>query len=395
MTQVPKLAWSGMADALPVDRRTADPLGFRTAANAVARVLVPGLTQSTNHVRGFSLLTLGLQIATAPGGYDGDTPDDRYLRFERLWVLSQADTRGRGRPLPGVKGARRLLDVTWPKQRGRRDPGSGTGWLSLTVPLLQAPELSSSGWGMYRGGAEDFGLIQSSNGGRARPGGRACTSLGNELAQTVRKAVFQGLHIGQDVKQSAVGFATVALIGERGSPGAALEEVQVLGRAVRQFDVMHDAALQRLARAHAAGRLFPRRLKPQELTSAQKEALEAAKALLHLMSRIEAGFRTWMAADADAVDVPTLSAAAWELATGPTWDRYGDLARLRAKLGKRTSARSFWGAVQDHHDDLAARRRSAQWRKDAATAKELRYRAPDFTFGSARALFEEGLLKDA
>lgn len=395
MTQVPNLAWSGMADALTADRRTADPLGFRTAANAVARVLVPGLTQSTNHVRGFSLLTLGLQIATAPGGYDGDTPDDRYLRFERLWVLAQADTPGRGRPLPGVKGALRLLDVTWPKQGGKRGPGSGTGWLLLKVPLLQAPELSSSGWGMYRGAAEDFGLIQRNNSGQARPGGRACTALGSELAQTVRTAVFPGLHIGRDVNDSAVGFATVAMIGERGSPWAAPEEVQVLGRAVRQFDIVHDGALQRLARVHSARRLYLRRLKPQELTSAQKEALEAAKALSHLMSRIEAGFRTWMAADTGEVDVPTLSGAAWEVATGPTWDRYDDLARLRGGLGKRTSARSFWGAVQAHHEELAARRRTAPWRKGAATVKELRYRAPDFTFGSARALFEEGLLQDA
>src|SRR5438105_4271560 len=57
------LAWSGVSEAPAGARRSDDPLGFRTVATSVARALVPGLTQSTNHVRGFSLLALGWKLA--------------------------------------------------------------------------------------------------------------------------------------------------------------------------------------------------------------------------------------------------------------------------------------------------------------------------------------------
>ena len=52
--------WTSYLEGYDDGRETGDPLGFREAANQIARILVPGLTQRTRMTRGFTLLVLGL-----------------------------------------------------------------------------------------------------------------------------------------------------------------------------------------------------------------------------------------------------------------------------------------------------------------------------------------------
>ena len=141
-------------DLVSSDRESADPLGFRSVANSIARDLVPGLTNSTWLPRGYSLVCLGVDFAQA-----GDTParrNDRYLRFERLFVLAAQLKNGDEHPYPGKRVAARLLG-----QPGERAP--------LDRALLSR-ELAGGMWSTYRRSAINLGLLRQVGRG-AKPAG--------------------------------------------------------------------------------------------------------------------------------------------------------------------------------------------------------------------------------
>lgn len=382
-------------------RDNGDPLGFRSVATAIARDLVPGLTQSTNVGRGFSLVCLGLHFARVPRNNGNvNSPNKvnkRYLRFERLMVLAarERDPSPSGFPFPGVRSADRLL---------QRDP------VSLEKPLL-TNELGSGLWGAYRRAAIEFGLIELRQNVQSRrstkPADHRLTKSGTDLVKRASDRILEGHHVRPTLDG---GFATRNYLKHLNVTGTCSpKERTVLRRALGSFDKKQGGAHRRLATSYAEqGTLDLSSLKVEGWPDSHRRAAEAARAVTRLIDTYEKVIRLAAIGQDEQthkiafVPVP---AADWDLIG--RWDRVG-LTRLRDLIappdanGQKTmhtsggpsaavSHATVLDRLFDFHQMLAAERGGLPWERGQEPIGRSVYNPPDFALSSAESLYAEGI----
>jgi hypothetical protein len=121
------MEWFYTAPIEDISVRRGDPLGMRAAAEDMAEMLAPGLSNRTTDARWISILCWALDQSYSAWRAVGSADDDgtvgtpqagkelyRWLRpLEMLWLartVTATDDRGKGRQMPGVRAVRRWLN---------------------------------------------------------------------------------------------------------------------------------------------------------------------------------------------------------------------------------------------------------------------------------------------
>jgi hypothetical protein len=372
----PFYSWSGYAEPPPGSNLGADPLGLRSVANRIARDLVPGLTQSTQATRGFSLVALGLGVARKA---NGPHRDEAYLRFERMWVLAQVARHRSGFPFPGVVRAQALLART-PKD--------------AAVPLdqkLLADELGSGGWGAYRKASVAFSMLESeSNRRTSHPVGMKAASPGERLAGALRRdSAFAHTRLGRYIEDGEVPRTVLAKLGAA-ERAPSQDEVSILGQQMAEFDEVHGGALGQLATVweqEQALSLVTLNRHAGALPPRQREALQGARALRYLMRKVERPYRHWVASKT-AVTIGPVRSAAWRAVS--RWDLDDHVARL-ADVVTGTAPRSAVEGIHRHQAEVASLRGAEPWQPGDPRLERLRFRYPDFTLRAVAGLLSDGV----
>lgn len=374
--------WTRRPGSLGQTREDADPLGLRSAANRVARRLVPALTKTSFRVRGFALLCFGLDAARRGGGRAPTQVDGAFLRFERLVVYAQRQHyRAAGRLPASVRyaGTRRAFSRL----------SSATG-LDLDRPLLLNGDLSGL-WSSYRRPALRLGLIRPVAGG-SRPSAVEPTPLGSRLAAALHGSAIADVNAVRRLVRGdarvAVEMAGEIIAKDEATPSGS--ESAVLGEAMSGLDERSAssgagrpfAAL--LAAYDAAGGSLtidgmPRAL----LTEQQREALEDAVAISRLLDEVEVPYRRWVTGSDATVDLD-FAAPEWrrvELMGEP------DLLALRAELQRESTL----DAVHRWHQRLSVERGREAWEQGEDRPGRRSPLSLDFTLSTISRLFDEGV----
>lgn len=375
------LAWSSPVTDCDGSRDTADPLGFRSFANQLARDLVPSLTQVTRRTRGYALLCKGLALALAAEKKRAD-PVDVFLRFERLWVGAQRAVHGEKARWAGVRMAQILLN-------------DGNYRLDRALTTQQ---LYSGIWGTYRRSATALGLIQP-QGRRSGPAGYRLTALGSEMTSAVTKAAFaERVHLTNHVSKASLPIEVLQSLIIKELPGhqASEGEVEQLSEAMRAADRAWDNALQRLRRAYdrsGTGSLDLSELDVTGLSDVQQRATGAARELRELMEAVEKPYRLWVTG----ASVETILPATWK---HPGWGTIRqwpipELVTLHESVRSAGKGIEVFETLHKHHTWLMEQRGAEAWEQDIETRARSTYQAPDFCLPSATQLFAEGVLLGA
>jgi hypothetical protein len=379
-----KIAWSAIPDDLPMTRDSGDPLGFRAVARRIAQDIVPGFTQRTGLVRGFSLLVVGLKACKEAQGYL-DSPaaiNEVFLRFERLWVASQVRYHGDNTPFAGKKRTKLYLE-------------DGAAEYDLGRPIL-THQLAGGLWGSYRRSSVHFGLIAPSNTGSS-PSATALIKNGTALHSVARKRTMgSGIH--------TPGFPLATFASKGRDPNStwldcipakghlpSTEECMTLWQAVVETDERYDKALQRLHRSWVESRdlRVGELMRDDSLSKIQHEALVAAERLQWLMRGIERPYRRWVTGDtADAPSPEVWTDTGWELLR--RWDPHDDLERLRATV-EPSGLGDVFDAIHEHHSTLAELRGGEAWEPGLPNPTREMFFDEDFRLGVTAGLFEQGL----
>lgn len=368
-----RLAWTAWTEDSDGSRDTADPLGLRAVATAIARELVPGLTQRTHLVRGFSVLATGLFYAK---GQPSNAQKEAFLRFERLWVAANVQRYRQRTPFAGGRRGAILLKL------GDDYP--------LDRPILTS-QLSSGVWGTYRGSAASFGLITARR--YSDPANTLLNNQGEALAKASR--LFDdsfpvwdyvapgGPAVGHDDLEEALSAHDSRL------PTNA--EQEVLTDAVRPFDARRHHRLHDLHSAWVKGERSPlnvTQLVPGDLAVQHGEIAAAAQAADRLLSDIERPYREWVTGGTATIPRSIWSSTAWDRVQG--WPGSLPLLRLRS-LGRAASDDAVMAAVHRHHRDLSRARGSTAWEQGVTSPERADFVPYDFCLGALSQLFEQGI----
>ncbi len=365
--------WSSFIESDTVNREISDPLGFRSAANQIARILVPDLTQRTVTARGFSLLLLGLSQSSKRSDH---SPDERFLRFERLIVLARTKQDKKGSMLAGKEAAQRILD------------GSVDGSYTLERSLLTR-QLASGIWGQYRVASEKLGLIVSRGGrtparsqltenGRAWIKGLSLSEISEN--RNITRAVTNGSaddELLEVISKTAIGSSDKGQDNECRLLKNAIEITQKtdgpLAKLRKEFEQLNPKSLT------------PNRLNGQNLTNKQAAALDSANALVDLMKAIELPFREGMVYGKE-TELGQIKGADWtSLQKSLNGTAASDMKRLCD-----ISEKGFV-AVLEHHKKISKGRGNQPWIFGELDNKYKTYDDPDFTLSAVLSLFEEGV----
>ena len=375
------IAWSAPSFDFDGSRDTADPLGFRSYANQLARELVPGLTQVTWRTRGYSLLCKGLALAQRSAEAGEQNPVEAFLRFERLWVGAQRAVHGDRARWAGVRMASLLLSEDQYR---------------LDRPLT-SHQLYSGLWGAYRRSAVALRLIEPS-GNRSGPAGYKLSMLGKELASAVTEAAFIAkVHLSKHIAKDSLPSESLRSFIVHEPPGElpSEREVQILSMAMRAADPEWDGALQSLRQAHdhgGNGSLELDTLVDQKLlTDTQQRAVKAARELLVLMDAIEKPYRLWVTGSSP----EPIPSEIWKHAGWETIHRWPvpELSTLPDTLRSVPQGAAVFDQLHKHHAWLMAQRGAEPWEEGIETATRGTYQAPEFCLPSASRLFAEGVLQ--
>ena len=369
------LSWTGLGTSNSEGRETADPLGFRAAGVRIARDLVPGITQRTWMVRGFSLLCLGLDISHKKLEADRHT---RFERFERFWVGAQSLHHGDATPFAGKRAAAAYLALPrYPLAHG---------------PIL-SQQVSTGIWGTYRTACAYFELVKSIGGRRSGPQHTKLTARGSSLAKAALQSAFDpGFNVGDWSQRPSLDRNDLGRVPANGQV-ASKAELSILSEAVNAVD-QHDGAPlmglhecwsvnQPLTLEDLAGHL------PKSASAEQRAALDAAVAIERLAATLEKGYRLWVTGgDSEPLTRQLCASRDWQ-----TVRPYSpDLDHLHAEL--RSGKDPTYEQVHAHQLWLSRTRGSRHWEPatDAVTVQTRRsYEPYDFALNAAGSLFNEGL----
>lgn len=368
------LAWTRPAPNLLLTRDGGDPLGFRAYANRLARELCPGLTQSTRSTRCFSLLTLGVHIANK---FEEAERNERFLRFERLWVAAQVARFGDKTTFSGKRRAGRIVESA-----------RQTGKLQLDVPILTA-QLSMGIWGTYRRSAALFGLILAK--GRGGPRHAKLTAKGRELADLLCQQVAPKVQFKTYLAKPAAPESLLDVIDPLGTgTQPSEEECSLLTERMERFDRRHEHALGRLRSCfdQQGGDLDLDELDAERLSPHQRPALQAARGLKRLLLEIEKPYRTWVTGASEEVDIDSSIWAheAWDIAR-----RRGEIevTHLRDRITNRQQ--DPMAQLHAHHEWLTELRGGIVWKQGDEDPTKAAFTMPDFGLSAPAQLFAEGV----
>ncbi len=340
---MPWLRWSRPSDE-PQLRDGADPLGFRAAANRMARRIAPGLTQATGSIRSFGLVLVGVDLAEGTAD-----PDETFQRFERLWVFASEAVRSAGDRVDRFPGSRRALRML----------NESTGTLDLRRPLLDS-QLSTGLWGAYRRAAVHFDLLERTGGGTTRPSAHRVTAAGHRVRVATWAEIRRGQpQLGHWLKEDSVGCERPAE-WLRPGVGCSAAEAAALSNEVRRVDGAAGRPLGRLREQYTrTGRLSLHRLRLDGLTADQADAVRTARAIDALMHDVEAPFRSFVAGG----KAPPMRH--WrEVAASADWEALlhsneHELGHLQQALATRPHVES----VLAHHQWLCEQRGARPWER--------------------------------
>jgi hypothetical protein len=367
--------WTTYRD-LSNSRDGGDPLGFRAAANRVARRLSPGLSRSSPLTRGFGLLAMGLSLSS-----DEISADELMQRFERFWVLAHVQSlpEGTSASFAGKLVATRLLK---------------SDYLDLTVDLIQ-DQLSRGLWGAYRRPARLFGLIEMDSAGRrdARPSTTHLTASGKELAKATRAAILGGelKRIGALLEYDQIHREDLeAVVGPGPAPSQA--EVEILSAGMAKFDERHRHPYKGLRAC------FTQSAEREELTidsldasllnDDQRNAHQLGLAIAHLINEVELPYREWMLGNQVSLPLAITQDRAWR-EVEQSGER--DLVDLYQRL-LASGSQDLLVTADEHQGLLAEARGSTPWERDLTNPSWSDPGSPDFGLSSPRSLFREDVL---
>ena len=354
-------------------RDSGDPLGLRAAANRVARILAPGLSQRSNRVRGFGLAAFGLSKAL-----EFEDVDTAMLVFERAWVLSQVWHERAGWPTlhwAGWQRANRLLDSI---PDGQQVP--------LDRPLL-TDQLAGGLWGQYRRASVVIGLLSDTFGAHtSRPRDTKLTGKGQTLVSATKDAAFASLHVADWLSARSVSRLNLGKVKPLdGQPSH--EEVLALEQPLGAFDLRHDGALHNLRRCFDAGgqNLSIDKLDTNQLSERQGDAVMTGRAIAEIIDMVEAPYRSWVTGGEPArPELAVVHSTAWDrLRTAGESDSVHLIANLRADRS--------WEAVHRHHEWMSSSRGARAWEAGFEDPIRARCESPDFGLSSPAHLFWEGV----
>ena len=374
-----QLAWSKVNREDEADRDTGDPLGFKACCHEVARILVPGLTQRTQLVRGFSLLALGLQKIQ-----NRTDSTELFLRFESLIVGSQvryymAKKQNESTPFSGKEQAARLLQESDSYDLKKR---------------LLTNQLAGGIWGSYRKASSYFGLIESRGGRSTSPSVTELTTKGKNLAEEAKCVLAQNFHLMKYLKEGEIPLDQLCALGMNLDKPTDTE-VKQLTETINEVDITNNHALRKLYEhwKHTSTTLTLNSLNPMKLTADQRGALSVAKALVRLMEAIEGPWRIWVTGGESEISHKVGQMDEWE-----TLENWGGSAAIPLDLQKmiasQKDSKTVFNAIQEHHLKLCSSRSAKAWEKleDIGPAdKRGQFDPYDFCLGSASSLFGEGV----
>lgn len=375
------IAWSKFNRNDNSDRDTGDPLGFKSCARAVARILVPGLTQRTQNVRGFSLLALGLQRIKGMSGKETEL----FLQFERLIVAAYCLKKQQGEThFDGTEKAIKLLNdqVKYPLY-------------PLDVPIL-TNQLSGGIWGSYRKASNYFGLLESSGGRSTAPASTELTKMGEELAKNAASYIFEpNFQLATYLNKGEIPSDKLMRAIKLNVHIPSNKEVGLFSEAIKTVDEANDFALQKLKKIWSKNKnvLTLISLEPTQLSQQQKDVLPVALALNALMKAIEVPWRKWVAGDnAATISKSVINMNEWRAIE--EWENKGgtafDVLALKDCISQRRSS-SILENIQDHHRRLSESRSATPWDREGKIASRAEMGSYDFCLGAASKLFAQGV----
>lgn len=369
-----KTAWTTPLEAsMPQTRDGGDPLGFRACANRLARIITPGLTQTTTTTRGFALLCLALEIARRSGSDEGQVRE-HLRRFDALWAAANVHQHGDDAAAPGQRRAARILDGL---PAGRPYP--------LDKPVLSGQ--ASWLWTTYRRASTAFGLTDGGAHRTLRPIDVQLTSSGKAMAASARRTHFENQRVAAWIGRGFVSLDRLAAV--RTDAPIDTDATATLTVAIEAFELRHGPGLSHLRRAFELDgeHLSISSLLQAELSDAQHEAVHLANELVAAIESIEFTFRAWIRSGAE---------PAWGEALDRL-DAWTSLARNESDLGDLhrrlvdASHESAGRVILAHHRRLANARGARTWRPGADARLAGADVLPDFNLASARGLFVEGV----